>query len=61
MRLALFVLPLLAACGPKAPTSTTPTEPTPTAAELEGRWRSDCVEPGTGQGFDLEFLELGQA
>jgi hypothetical protein len=58
MRIALLLIPVLTACGPKSPpdTTTTPTEElTPTEADLEGRWRSDCVDPGTGQGFDLEF------
>ena len=63
MRFALILVPFLAACGakstpatsPASQTELSPTELSPTEADLEGQWRSACVDPGTGQGFDLDF------
>jgi len=51
--LALCLAFCLAGCGAEE-TNSTP-EPTPTAADLVGKWKSACVDPGNGQGFTLSF------
>jgi hypothetical protein len=56
-RTALLIVILFAAgCG-STPTQppTSPASPTPTPAELAGRWGSACVDPGNGQAFRLAF------
>lgn len=55
--LALCLAFCLAGCGDDGTSNTTGTtpEPTPKAADLVGKWKSACVDPGNGQGFTLSF------
>lgn len=60
-RIAFSLLALslcLAGCGDDGtdPNNPDPTpEPKPTAADLVGKWKSACVDPGNAQGFTLSF------
>jgi hypothetical protein len=51
-RIRFALVTLVAACGGKAPM--TPDAPT-AAVDLAGRWRSPCVDPGSGQALRLTF------